>query len=201
VRVTVVAVAGAGNTLLAFQPMVASAVLPHLPLTPAATRLNCCATCASTLGEHTSVAASATQAAYFRVLRLFEEQKATHVPADVGDAVSSQYVTFGVPGMPAPASPCLPPALPLLCVGPVGSAACVAKRTEPQAAARMTHLAMARMIGVKTPKSLQVMLSLRRAQVVGAASCGLHAAALPKVPLALLLPAKLPSQMGPREGK
>lgn len=190
--------------------MVVVALLPCLPLTPAAMRRNCFETCApTTSGEQTSVAMFATQAvlqaqsSYLWVLRLWEDQRAPHVPAAVGDAASARYATFGVPGMPAPTSPCPPVALPLLCVGPVGFAAFAAKRTGPQATAQMTHWAMAcTTLGVSTPKSLQVIPSLRHAQVVGAASCRLHAAAaVTVVPPVLLLPAKLPFQMGPQEGK
>jgi len=152
VKVTVITVAGAGNTLVAVQAMVVLALLPRLPLTPVATRRNCFAKCApTTLGEQTSVAAFATQAplqaesSYLRVLHLFEEPRAPHVPAAAGDAVSAQYATVGVLGMQAPTSPCLPVALLRLCVGPVGSVAYAAKRTGPQAAAQMTHWETARM--------------------------------------------------------
>jgi len=55
------------------------------------------------------------QSSYLWVLRLWEDQRAPHVPAAVGDAASARYATFGVPGMPAPTSPCPPVALPLLC--------------------------------------------------------------------------------------
>jgi len=217
VKVTVVAAAGDGNILLAVQAMVVLALLPHLLQTPAATRRNCFATCApTTLVGQTSVAVFVPQAALqaqssYRqvvVLRLFEEQRAPHVPAAVGDAVSAQHATFGVLGMQAPASPCLPAKVSLLCVGPVGSVAFAAKGTGPQAAALMIHWATARTtLGVSTPKSLQVIPSSRHAQMVGAAACRLHAAAaapaaaVPEVPLVLLLPAKLPFQMGARGGK
>jgi hypothetical protein len=117
-------VAGAGNTLLEVQLMVLAALLPHLELPPATTTQNCFATSPQVaLAEQTSVVASVTQAAlraqssYLRVGVLHLSEAAA-----IGDAVSAQYAAFGVPGMQAPASPCLPAALQLLCVGPVGSA-------------------------------------------------------------------------------